>query len=90
LHAFARNEEAVALRLTLDPSLFAPGADYVATLQITGAGERDLIVQLMARAEPPAKEPPAATPPPEAPAKTSKPRAPGTRRTPSSTHRKKR
>jgi hypothetical protein len=42
----------VALRLTLDPSLFAPGADYVATLQISGANERELIVQLLAHADP--------------------------------------
>ena len=66
----------VALRLTLDPSLFAAGADYVATLQISGAGERDLIVQLIARAEPPAREQPAATPSSQTPAKTSKSRAP--------------
>jgi hypothetical protein len=42
----------VTLRLALDPSVFAPGADYVATLRISGAGERELIVQLIARAEP--------------------------------------
>jgi hypothetical protein len=42
----------VTLHLRLDPSLFAAGADYVATLQISGAGERDLIVQLLARVEP--------------------------------------
>ncbi len=44
-------QQEVTLRLPLDPSLFAVGADYVATVQISGAGERELIVQLMARAE---------------------------------------
>ena len=75
-------QQDVALRLTLDPSLFAPGADYVATLQISGAGERDLIVQLIARADAAAaaaaastKEEPEATPPRAAPAKTSRPRS---------------
>jgi len=63
----------VTLRLTLDPSLFTAGADYVATLQISGAGERDLIVQLMARAEARPEEHPAAspTPPPPPPASAS-------------------
>jgi hypothetical protein len=46
----------VNLRLPLDPSLFAPGADYVATLQISGAGEHQMIVQLMARAERPERK----------------------------------
>lgn len=41
----------VALQLPLDPDLFAADADYVATLRISGAGESDLIVHLMARAE---------------------------------------
>lgn len=41
----------VTVRLMLDPSVFVPGADYVATLQISGAGERELIVQLLARGE---------------------------------------
>jgi hypothetical protein len=57
----------VALRLTLDPSVFASGADYVATLQISGAGERDLIVQLMAHADSRAEHGPASTPTPAAP-----------------------
>jgi hypothetical protein len=57
-------QQDVALRLTLDPSVFAAGADYVATLQISGAGERDLIVQLIARADAPAS---AATPPASSP-----------------------
>jgi hypothetical protein len=41
----------IRLRLSLDAAMFAPGADYVATLQISGAGERDVIVQLLARAD---------------------------------------
>jgi hypothetical protein len=41
----------VDLNLTLDAEQFATGADYAATLRIAGAGERDLIVQLIARAE---------------------------------------
>jgi hypothetical protein len=67
-------QQDVTLRLTLDPSLFAAGSDYIATLQISGAGERDLIVQLMARAEPRATEEPAPTPPP-APAVASRARS---------------
>lgn len=47
----------VALRLPLDPALFAPGADYVATLRISGAGEHERIVQLIARAERPGPTP---------------------------------
>jgi len=39
----------IALRLPLDASMFAPGADYVATLQINGAGEHDLLVHLLVR-----------------------------------------
>lgn len=62
----------ICLRLPLDPATFAPGADYVATLQISGAGERDLIVQLLARAESgaagsKAREPRTAEPPATAP-----------------------
>jgi hypothetical protein len=44
----------VDIRLPLDPAQFAMGTDYVATLSIEGAGERPLIVQLIARAESPA------------------------------------
>jgi hypothetical protein len=47
----------VEMRLHLDPALFAVGSDYVATLLVAGAGERDLVIQLMARAESPAVEP---------------------------------
>lgn len=46
-------QQDVELRLPLDTSLFAEGADYVATLQIAGASEREVVVQLLARAEPP-------------------------------------
>lgn len=41
----------ISLRLTLDPALFAPGVDYVATLQISGAGDREMIVPILARAD---------------------------------------
>jgi hypothetical protein len=47
----------VSLRLPLDPSLFALGADYVASLRISGAGEHEKIVQLFARAERPEPRP---------------------------------
>jgi hypothetical protein len=80
-------QQDVAIRLTLDPALFAPGADYVATLQISGAGERDLVVQLIARAEPPARDQPAATVSPDTPAKTSKARATSKRKAKSHTQR---
>jgi hypothetical protein len=63
----------VALRLTLDPLLFAAGADYIATLQISGAGERDLIVQLIARAEPRPDEHPVASAPPPSPSPAKAP-----------------
>jgi hypothetical protein len=43
----------VDIRLLLDPARFATGSDYVATLSIEGAGERPLIVQLIARVESP-------------------------------------
>jgi hypothetical protein len=42
----------VDLRLALDPIYFAVETDYVATLLICGAGEHDLVVQLIARTEP--------------------------------------
>jgi hypothetical protein len=42
----------VDLKLALDPVNFAVETDYVATLLISGAGEHDLVVQLIARAEP--------------------------------------
>jgi len=43
----------VDIRLPLEQARFASGVDYVATLSITGAGERELIVQLLARADTP-------------------------------------
>ena len=48
----------VDVRLTLDQTRFAPGTDYAATMLIAGVGERELIVQLMARAEAPMPEAP--------------------------------
>jgi hypothetical protein len=47
----------VDITVTLDPVRFAVGTDYVATLLVSGAGERDLVIQLIARAD----VPPAAT-----------------------------
>ena len=41
----------ITVRLPLDAAMFAPGADYVATLQITGAGEHDFVVHLLARCD---------------------------------------
>lgn len=46
-------QQDVAITLPLDPTHFAVGSDYVATLRITGAGDDDLVVQLMAHAESP-------------------------------------
>jgi hypothetical protein len=43
----------VDITLTLDPVRFAVGTDYVATLLVSGAGERDLVIQLIARADVP-------------------------------------
>jgi hypothetical protein len=56
----------VTLQLPLEPDLFAPDADYVATLRVSGAGERDLTVHLIAHADPQrvaAPEPGAPAPP---------------------------
>jgi hypothetical protein len=47
-----REQRDVDIRLPLEPGRFATGIDYVATLSIAGAGDRELIVQLIARAEP--------------------------------------
>jgi len=47
-----REQQDVTVRLPLDPALFAPGEDYVAVLRMTGAGESDRIVQLLARSDP--------------------------------------
>ncbi|MGH9143095.1 MAG: hypothetical protein ACRD2I_18340 [Vicinamibacterales bacterium] len=43
----------VDIAVTLDPVRFAVGTDYVATLLVSGAGERDLVIQLIARADVP-------------------------------------
>lgn len=53
----------VEVRLPLDAALFSAGADYAATLRISGAGDRELIVQILARAEE-ASRPAAAGPAP--------------------------
>lgn len=42
----------VTLSLPLDRALFTPGADYFAVLRISGAGEQEMIVQLIAHPEP--------------------------------------
>lgn len=59
----AREQRDVTLRLPLAPSLFVPGRDYVALLRISGAGENEKIVQLLARADPIQRNEPASTPP---------------------------
>ena len=46
-------QQDVNIRLLLDPRRFAIATDHVATLLISGAGHRDLVVQLIARAESP-------------------------------------
>jgi hypothetical protein len=46
----------VDLKLALDPVNFAVETDYVATLLISGAGDHDLVVQLIARVEPASQE----------------------------------
>jgi hypothetical protein len=51
------------VRLLLDPALFAPGTDHAALLRISGAGEQETIVQLLARADASAPERPASTGP---------------------------
>jgi hypothetical protein len=43
----------VDITVTLDPVRFAVGTDYFATLLVSGAGERDLVIQLIARADVP-------------------------------------
>lgn len=65
----------VELRLPLDPGVFAPGADCAALLRITGAGEHERIVQLLARAEPVAASPPRAAQPRAAARRRPAPRA---------------
>jgi len=60
----------VEIRLPLDPSLFAPDADCIALLRIAGAGDQEMIVQLLARAQP---APPKKAPPREAAARSRRP-----------------
>lgn len=76
----------LALSLRLDAALFAPGADYVATLQVSGAGARDLLVQLLVRAEPPLPVSPSSEASPGAKAKveTARQRGKGPARKPRS------
>jgi hypothetical protein len=47
----------VDIRLQLTPTHFAVGQDYVATLVIAGAGSREQVVQLLARADAPEPQP---------------------------------
>lgn len=50
--SLARGEQRdLEIRLHLDPERFKAGNDYVATLLISGAGEREQVVQLIARAD---------------------------------------
>lgn len=42
----------VAVRLSLDRTAFKPGTDYFGVLRVAGAGEREMIVQLIAHADP--------------------------------------
>lgn len=42
----------VSVRLSFDPTSFVPATDYFGMLRIAGAGERETIVQLIARADP--------------------------------------
>jgi hypothetical protein len=44
----ARRE--IAVRVTLDAEVFAPGVDYFGMLRVTGAGAREMIVQIVVRA----------------------------------------
>lgn len=40
----------VAVRVTLDADVFAPGVDHFAMLRVAGAGDREMIVQVVVRA----------------------------------------
>lgn len=40
----------IAVRVVLDPAVFAPATDYFAMLRVAGAGDREMIVQLIVRA----------------------------------------
>ena len=46
----AGSTRAVAVRVTLDAGTFAPGVDHFGMLRVTGAGEREMIVQVVVRA----------------------------------------
>lgn len=50
-----QEQQDVGIDLTMDGVYFDAGTDYIATLLIAGAGEQDLIVQLIARLD---REPP--------------------------------
>jgi hypothetical protein len=64
----------VEMRLLLDPALFAAATDYVATLLVSGAGDREIVVQIIARADDaPAPEP---SPAPDDDARAAVPAAP--------------
>jgi hypothetical protein len=65
----------VDIRLPLDATRFSPGVDYVATLSIAGAGERDLIVQLLARVDSATGAQPAAAAPTAAGTAPARPRS---------------
>ncbi len=40
----------IAVRVTLDPAVFSPGVDHFGMLRVAGAGEREMIVQIIVRA----------------------------------------
>jgi hypothetical protein len=42
----------IAVKVRLDGDVFAPGVDYFGMLRVTGAGARELIVQIVVRATP--------------------------------------
>lgn len=66
----------VDIRLPLEATRFSPGVDYVATLSIAGAGERELIVQLLARADIGTRAEPTAATATTTPPAPSRPRSP--------------
>ena len=41
----------IAVRVTLDAAVFSPGTDYFGMLRVSGAGDREMIVQLVVRAK---------------------------------------
>jgi hypothetical protein len=42
----------VAVHISLSPEMFAPGIDYFGMLRVAGAGDREMIVQVIAHADP--------------------------------------